>query len=82
LGWTFTNCVFFIHNNLNKVATWYTPYELFYESHPLMPTKYVMSTFSGDHMDANHVKVFTNRLTKLKKLLNDKLQVEDTIENQ
>ncbi len=41
-----------------------------------------MSTFSGDHRDANLVKVLTNKLTKLKKLLNDKLKVEDIIENQ
>jgi hypothetical protein len=41
-----------------------------------------MLTFSGDHRDANHVKVLTNKLIKLEKLLNDKLKVKDTIGNQ
>jgi hypothetical protein len=41
-----------------------------------------MLTFSGDHRDANRVKVLTNKLIKLEKLLNDKLKMKDTIGNQ
>ncbi len=41
-----------------------------------------MLTFSGDHRDANHVKVLISRLIKLEKLLNDKLKAESTVGNQ
>jgi len=39
-----------------------------------MPTKYVLSTCSGDHKDANLVKVFISRLIDLEKFQIDKLQ--------
>jgi hypothetical protein len=41
-----------------------------------------MLTFSGDHRDANHVKVLTSRLIELEKLLNDQLKAENTIGSQ
>jgi hypothetical protein len=47
-----------------------------------MATKYVLLAFNGDHQGANHVKIFINRLTKLEKLQNDKLQAKETIRNQ
>jgi hypothetical protein len=34
------------------MATNYTPYQLVYGLHPLMPIKYVLSAISGDHIDA------------------------------
>jgi hypothetical protein len=72
----------FSYKIIYKVATWYTPYRLVYGLHPLMPTIYVMLTFSGDHKDANIVKIFINQLTKLKKLHNDRLHAKKTIGNQ
>jgi hypothetical protein len=34
-----------------KVATRYTPYQLLYGLHPLMPTKYIMPIASGNERD-------------------------------
>jgi hypothetical protein len=31
-----------------KVATWYTPYQLVYGLHPLMPTEYIVLVVGGD----------------------------------
>jgi hypothetical protein len=64
-----------------KVATWYTPYQLVYGLNHVMLTKYVLSTFSGDHGDVNHVKIFTSILINLKKLHIDILQTHETIGN-
>jgi hypothetical protein len=47
-----------------------------------MPIKYVLLTFSGDHKDANPMKVLTNRLIKLEKLQNDGLQASEIVMNQ
>jgi hypothetical protein len=46
-----------------KVATRYTPYQLVYGLHPLMPTKYIMLVASGNKRDNTSVKVLTNRIT-------------------
>jgi hypothetical protein len=40
-----------------KVATWYTPYQLVYGLHPLMPTKYIVLVVGGDERDSTLVKV-------------------------
>jgi hypothetical protein len=34
-----------------KVATRYTPYQLVYRLHPLMPTKYIVPIVSGNERD-------------------------------
>jgi hypothetical protein len=39
-----------------------------------MPTKYVLSTISGDHRDVEPTKVQTARITKLEKLQKNKLE--------
>jgi hypothetical protein len=36
-----------------------------YKLHPLIPTKHVLLTFSGDQKDANPIKIFINTLTNL-----------------
>jgi hypothetical protein len=51
-----------------KVATGFTPYQLVYGLHSLMPTKYIGLIASGNERDNTLVKVLTNRITKLKKL--------------
>jgi hypothetical protein len=38
-----------------------------------MPTKYILPTCSGEHKDANLVKVFTSRLIDLEKFQTDRL---------
>jgi hypothetical protein len=40
--------VLFSYKFAYKVATWYTPYQLVYGLHPLMPTKYIIPVASGD----------------------------------
>ncbi len=34
--------VLFLYKTTYKVATWYTPYQLVYGLHPLMPIKYIV----------------------------------------
>ncbi len=54
---------FFSYKTIYKVATQYIN----------QCTKYVMSTFSGDHKNVNLIKIFTNRLIDLEKLHINKL---------
>jgi hypothetical protein len=51
-----------------KVATRYTPYQLVYRLHPLMPIEYIVVIASGNEKDNTLVKVLTRRITKLEKL--------------
>jgi hypothetical protein len=60
--------ILFSYKIVYKVVTSYTPYQLVYGLHPLMLTKYVLSTISGDHIDAKPTRVLTTRITKLEKL--------------
>jgi len=48
--------------------TGYTPYQLVYGLHPLMPTKYKMLVVGGNERDNTSVRVLTSRITKLEKL--------------
>ncbi len=43
-----------------KVAIRYTPYQLVYGLHPLMPTKYVVLIVGGNERDNIPAKVFIN----------------------
>ncbi len=38
------------------------PYDILYGLHPLMFIKFVLLAFSGDHIDANLVRVCINKL--------------------
>jgi hypothetical protein len=59
--------VLFSYRIFYKVATGYTPHQLVYGLHLLMPTKYVMSAISGDHRNAKTI-MLTTKITKLEKL--------------
>jgi hypothetical protein len=48
-----------------KVTTWYTPYQLLYGLHPLMP---IMPIAGGNQKDNISVKVLTNKVLELEKL--------------
>ncbi len=48
------------------MAIGYTPYLLVYGLHPLMLTKYVMSTVSGGHKDVEPTKVLITKLQNWK----------------
>jgi hypothetical protein len=51
-----------------KVTTRYTPYQLVYGLHPLMPTKYIVPIVDGNERDNTPAKVLTSIITKLGKL--------------
>ncbi len=51
-----------------KVAIEYTPYQLVYGLHPLMPTKYIMQVASGNEGNSTSMKVLTTKITELEKL--------------
>jgi len=50
------------------VVTRYTPYQLVYRLHPLMPIKYIILVASGDEKGNTLMKVLTNIIIELKKL--------------
>jgi hypothetical protein len=60
--------VLFSYRTTYKVATRYTPYQLVYGLHPLMPIEYIILVIGGDERDSTLVNVLTNRITKLEKL--------------
>jgi hypothetical protein len=58
----------------NKVATWYTPYQLVYGLHPLMPIEYIVLVMGGNERNNIVMNVLTSRITKLKKLQEARMQ--------
>jgi len=51
-----------------KVVTWYTPYQIVYGLHPLMPTKYIIPIVGGNEKDNTPLKVLTSRIIEFEKL--------------
>jgi hypothetical protein len=51
-----------------KVEIMYTPYQLVYGLHPLMPTKYIVSLVGGNEREIISTKVLTNTIIELEKL--------------
>jgi hypothetical protein len=66
----------FFYITTYKVAIGYTPYQLVYGLHPLMPTKSILPIIDSNHKKGNLVKVLTSRVSKLEKLHEDILQFE------
>jgi hypothetical protein len=60
--------VLFSYKITYKVATWYTPYQLVYGLHPLMPTKYIMLIIGGNGRDNTLMIILTSKISKLEKL--------------
>jgi len=60
--------VLFSYITTYKVTTRYTPYQLVYGLHPLMPTKYIILVTGGNERNSTLVKVLISRNTKFKKL--------------
>jgi hypothetical protein len=58
----------FSYSTTYKVATWYTPYQLVYGLHPLMPIEYIVPITGGDERDNTLMRVLTSRIIELKKL--------------
>jgi hypothetical protein len=65
----------FSYKTVYKVATRYTPYQLMYALHSLMPTKYIMPVVGGNGKDSTSVRVLTNKNTKLEKLQENRMNV-------
>jgi len=57
-----------------KVVIRYILYKLVYGLHPLMPTKYVLWTINGDHIDVEPTRVLIVKITKLEKLQDNILE--------
>ncbi len=66
--------VLFSYKIAYKVVTWYTPYQLVYGLHPLMPIGYIVPIVGGNERDDTLGKVLTNKITKLEKLQEMKMQ--------
>ncbi len=58
----------FSYKTAYKIATWYTPYQLVYGLHPLMPIEYIVPITGGNEKDSTLMRILTNKITKLKKL--------------
>jgi hypothetical protein len=67
--------VLFSYRIAYKVVTSYTPYQLVYNLHPLMPKEYVLLAISGGHRDVKPTKMLTTRITELEKLQENRLEV-------
>ncbi len=61
-----------------KVAIGYTPYQLVYGLHPLMPIEYIVPIVVGEQRDNTLVKVLTNGVSKLEKLQEARMHVAKT----
>jgi hypothetical protein len=61
------------------MLTSYTPYQLVYGLHPLMPIEYVLSAISGDHKDVEPTRILTTRIIELEKLQKNKLEAQDNV---
>jgi hypothetical protein len=51
-----------------NVTTRYTPYQLVYGLHPLMPTKFIILVASGNERYNIAMRVFTSKIIELEKL--------------
>jgi hypothetical protein len=60
------------------VAIGYTPYQLVYGLHRLMPTKYIVPIASGKQRDGTPIRVLTSRVSELEKLQEARMQVAET----
>jgi len=52
----------FSYRTTYKVATWYTPYQLVYGLHPLIPIEHIILIVGGDERDNTPVRVLTSRI--------------------
>jgi hypothetical protein len=65
----------FLYKTAYKVTIRYTPYQLVYGLHLLMPIKYIILVVGGDERNNIPMRVLINRITKLEKLQEARMQV-------
>jgi hypothetical protein len=63
----------FSYKTAYKVATEYTPYQLVYGLHPLMPTEYIILVDGGDERDSTLVTILISKIIELEKLQEDRM---------
>ncbi len=56
-----------------KITIEYTPYQLVYGLHPLIPIEYIVLVVVGDERHSTPVRVLTNRIIELEKLKEAKI---------
>jgi hypothetical protein len=61
-----------------KVSIRYTTYQVVYGLHPLMPIEYIVLVIGGNERNNTLVIILTNRIIKLEKLQEDRMQVTKT----
>jgi hypothetical protein len=66
----------FSYKIAHKIAT-YTPYQLMYGLHPLMPTEYIIPVIGGDERNNTLVRILTNRIKEFKKLQEARVQATE-----
>ncbi len=71
--------VLFSYISTWKVTIGYTPYQLVYGLHPLMPTEYIVPIANGNKKNNTTMKVLTNKILELEKLQEAKMQAAQTI---
>ncbi len=55
----------------------YTPYQLVYGLHPLMPTEYIVPVVGGEQRNNTLVGVLINKVSKLEKLQEVRMQTAE-----
>jgi hypothetical protein len=50
----------FSYKTIYKVGTCHRPFQLVYGLHPLLPTKYLLPSKLGEHVDPTTIKILTN----------------------
>ncbi len=67
--------VLFSYRTTFKVATRYTPYELVYGLHPLMPKEYIVLVVGGNETDNTPMTILSSKIIEFKKLQGVRMQV-------
>ncbi len=60
--------VLFSYKITYKVTKCYTPYQLVYRLHPLMPIEYIVPLASGNERENTSMKVLISKIRELEKL--------------
>ncbi len=71
--------ILFSYITTYKVAIGYTPYQSIYGLHPLMPTKYVLSTINGHLRNLEPTRMLIARIIELEKLYDNKLETKNNM---
>ncbi len=69
---------YFIQKCIQNSNMVYTPYQLVYGLHPLMPIDYIVPVVGGDEKDSTPVRVLISIIIELKKLQETKMQSTKT----